>query len=136
MAKKLRLLADYYSQPQKDDRPERRSLVDRSKGEIFEPVDQAEYDRLVEIGAAEDPDEVRRRAREDAERRLEELKAEQDRIEQEIKGASAARAPEKLSGKKLDEALAERGLSAEGTVEEKRERLAAALVDENPPSAP
>lgn len=136
MPKELRLLADSYDQPQKDDTPERRRLAARSKGEVFAPVSDEEYARLVGSGAAEDPTEVRKRAREDAERRLEQLKAEQERIEQEIKGASAAKAPEKLSGRKLDEALSARALSTEGTVEEKRDRLAQAVTAENPPPPP
>lgn len=127
MAKKtLRLIADSYDQRQ-GDKPDS-PLKAIAKGELFEPRSQEEYDRLVDSGAAEDPAELQKRAEEELESRREQLEAEKAQIDEQLKGAKA---PEKLSGKQLDEQLGSRGLSTDGTVDDKRARLAAAVADES-----
>lgn len=129
MAKQLRLTVDLYDQPRKWGQDRDGATIRRMKGEVFEPVSSEEYDRLIEIGAAEDPAEVQKRAEEELERRRDELAAQRDALDAEI-GAVAKSKPESLKGKALDDELVRRGLSTDGTAEEKRARLSEALVTE------
>jgi hypothetical protein len=131
MPSKLRLLADSYDQPQKGHTTNAPNLKPIQKGELFDPVDQAEYDRLVESGAAMDPKREQEQRAEEIERRQAQLEAERDALNEELKGLkSGPIKPERLSAAKLDEELTSRDLSTEGSKEEKQQRLAAALVDE------
>lgn len=126
---KLRLIADSYDQLRKDEPGAR--VDQRRKGDLFEPRDQAEYDRLTSLGVAEDPEQAQQRAREELDRRREQLEAEKDRLEAELAQVDDSD-PGQLKGKQLDAALEDRGLSTEGTAGEKRQRLAAHVAD-NPP---
>lgn len=135
----LRLLVDSYDQPVSDDRrltpggillpPE---TVPRTKGELFEPRDQAEYDRLTELGAAEDPEQAEQRARQELERRRQEIEVERERLDAELSRLDD-QDPAQLKGKALDAALEDRGLSTDGSAAEKRQRLAGAVADDTPP---
>lgn len=139
MAKKnLQLTVGIYDQPQLDKDgnfdPLKGELTRRRKGEVFEAQSDAEYDRLLSFGAAIDPDKAAEAEVASLRARLEELEAERASTEAQI-AANEAKAsedaasldPEELKGKDLDNALTERGLSKEGTAEEKRARLSEAL---------
>jgi hypothetical protein len=80
----LRLLADSYEQPQADDKPSERHLVEYTKGDVFDALSDAEYDRLTEIGAAIDPKVANEQAKAEAEERIASLKAEQDALQSQI----------------------------------------------------
>jgi hypothetical protein len=86
---KLKLLADIYDQPQADDKPSERHLVTITKGQLFEPVTDAEAERLKEIGAALDPKEAAAKAKADAEEEVARLRAAQEALEAEIEAAQA-----------------------------------------------
>jgi hypothetical protein len=86
---KLKLLVDSYDQPQKGDKPSERHLEPISKGQLFEPVSDAERDRLVAIGAALDPKEAAEKAQADAQAEVDRLKAQQEALEAQIEAAQA-----------------------------------------------
>lgn len=129
----LRLVADIYDQPQEwgqgRDAPTNRI----TKGQVFEPLHAQERDRLIEQGAAEDPEEQQRKAEAELNARRAQLDAERAELDAQIEAASID--PEKLKGDKLDEALAARELDQEGSVADKRSRLAA-YIAENALGAP
>jgi len=72
---KLRLLADVYEQTDFDDRGQIKSVTPLAKGDLFVPRDKAERDRLVSLGAAEDPEAKAERAKAEAEARVAEAEA-------------------------------------------------------------
>lgn len=102
-----------------------------NKGDIFEALDQEQYDRLIEAGAAQDPEKAAEQERKDLEVRRSALEAEQARIDAQLAQTTPA---DDLKGKALDEALSAAGLPTDGPADEKRARLAAHQAD-NPPSA-
>lgn len=116
---KLKLLIDSYDQPQSDDDPRGvRALRSISKGELFEPVSDAEAERLKEIGAALDPKEAaeqtRREAADEAERlraRAAALEAEADAAENPPEAANLS----SMSKSDLQARADEAGLTVEGT---------------------
>jgi hypothetical protein len=124
---KLKLLIDSYDQPQKDDDPRGvRSLKALSKGDIFEPVNQAEADRLKEIGAALDPKEAAEQARSDAAAEAQRLRDQAAALEAEADAAEAApdeNALSSLTVPELDQRLADADLPKTGTKDEKVARL-------------
>jgi hypothetical protein len=102
-----------------------------AEGEVFEANSQEEYDRLIDIGAALDPDEAQKQEKAQLDERLAALDAEKaqldDRrkaIQAEAAAASADDDPANLKGKALEDALDAHGLSKDGTADEKRARLA------------
>lgn len=133
MGQRLKLTVDSYDQPVKEGDP-----IRRSRGDLFEANDAAEAKRLIEIGAALDPDEAAKQeaARIEAERaqlqsQIDALEAQSDALDSPQGEPAApgqlAELPEdldELKGKDLDDALEGRGLSKAGTVDEKRQRLA------------
>lgn len=142
MAKQsLKLMVGLYDQPQLDrdgnfDR-EKGTLIRRRQGETFDAQSPEEYDRLIALGAAVDPDKANAAEAETLRARLAELDAERHETEVRLAATEAAAPqldPSSLSGKELDAALDSRGLSTEGKVDEKRTRLAEALSanPENP----
>lgn len=126
MAKTLKLLVASYDQPQSRERDT--DYTPRRRGEVFDAIDQAEYDRLTSIGAALDPDEAQKQeyARLEAERTR--LEAQRADIDAQLAAKSD---PSELKGKELDDALSSRGLSTEGKADEKRARLAEAVAAES-----
>jgi hypothetical protein len=89
----LKLLVDSYDQ-YTDPADPRKGFEPRTKGDVFEARDQAEYDRLTEIGAALDPQKAQEaeRGRLEAERtRLEAEKAKLDEQLKELPSAKSAR---------------------------------------------
>src|SRR4051812_42850964 len=136
MAKKLKLTVGHYDQPKLDKDgnfdPQKGVTTRRTLGQTFEAQSDEEYDRLLSIGAAVDPDKA---AEEEATRlrnRLTELEEERRTTEaqlaaQEQEASSNVPDVSELKGKELDNALTEHGLSKEGSVEEKRARLSEAI---------
>lgn len=126
MAKKLVLTVDSYDQPQKDDDPSGvRSLKALSRGDSFEPVTDAEYDRLVEIGAAVDPQKQNEDAKAEAEQRIAALEAEKAQLEDQIESAQADADPSSLTKPELVSRLEAAGLDTEGSKAELSARYAA-----------
>lgn len=122
MSKKLILTADSYDvlrDPKDASKGTEKTLA---RGDSFVPYSDDEAERLVSSGAAVDPDKQREDELAELDRRRAVLEAERDRIEGDL---SSLTPPEDLKGKQLDEALAAAGLSAEGSADEKRARLAA-----------
>lgn len=124
----LKLQVDSYDQPSKD---EDGDPTPRTRGEVFDANDKREYDRLIEIGAANDPAKAVEQERAEIEERLRALEAQRadlnDRITRE---QSAAVDPSDLKGKELDAALESRGLSTDGSADEKRARLSESVAAE------
>lgn len=136
MAKKLQLTVGHYDQPQLKDGEfdrEKGLTVRRSQGDVFEAQSQDEYDRLIGLGAAVDPDKAKASEAEKLRARLSELDAERRQTEAQLQATEQLN-PAELSGKDLDAALSARGLSTDGKVEDKRARLAESLPGnpENP----
>lgn len=142
MAKlKLQLTVGHYDQPQLDADgnfdPLRGSTERFVQGDTFEAQSQAEYDRLISIGAAVDPDKAKASEAERLRARLAELETERQQTEAQLSAtttAAPALDPNDLKGTDLDSALEARGLSTDGKVDEKRARLSEALSanPENP----
>ena len=141
MAKNLQLTVGLYDQPQLDKDgnfdPLKGQTVRRTQGEVFEAQSPQEYDRLVSIGAAIDPDKAKASEVEKLRARLAELESERQATEVALQATEQVAPqlnPEDLKGKELDDALEARGLSTEGKAEEKRARLAERLSanPENP----
>jgi hypothetical protein len=124
---KLKLLIDSYDQPQKDDDPRGvRNLKALSKGDIFEPVSQAEADRLKEIGAALDPKEAAEKVRADAEAEAQRLRDQAAELEAQADAAESAADEDDLSSltvPELDTRLEAADLPKTGTKDEKVARL-------------
>jgi hypothetical protein len=83
----LKLLADSFEQrlPDKDGRITSDSeLRPYSKGDMFEANSQEEYDRLIESGAAVDPEKEQQRQTAELQARREALEAEQARIDAQL----------------------------------------------------
>jgi hypothetical protein len=127
MALTLRLTASIYDQAQSDDvNPATKRYV---RGDVFEARNQDEYDRLVNAGAAVDPD--KELADESAK-----LEARQAQLQQELASLESRRialasapapAPSELTGADLDAALDDAGLlegNKSKSADEKRQILA------------
>lgn len=85
---KLKLLVDSYDQPQSGDKPSERRLKTISKGELFDPVSDAEEERLKEIGAALDPKEAAQKARDEAEAKAQVLRDQAAALEAQAEEAA------------------------------------------------
>ena len=88
MAKKLTLLAESYEQPnppQGWQYGQPLPTTPHEKGDTIQPRNDEEYQRLVDLGVAEDPDERNKREREQAQQRLEALEAERQQLDEQIK---------------------------------------------------
>lgn len=98
---------------------------DLPRGSLVDLDPEDEHTRtLLELGSIEDPHAAVERQQAELEARQAQLDAERQRLDAEHERARRDHAPvEDLKGDELDHALAERGLSTEGKVEEKRERL-------------
>lgn len=130
----LQLTVGQYDQPVLDTDgnfdPLRGDLAHHERGDTFEAQSQAEYDRLISIGAAIDPDKAKASEAERLRARLTELDAERAQTEAQLSAttiAAPALDPDDLKGAELDAALDARGLSTDGKVDEKRARLAESL---------
>lgn len=88
--KTLRLLVDSYDQPQEGHSRENPSLVTYSRGDVFEARTDAEYDRLVEIEAALDPQEDLKRRKEAAQAEADRLREEAAQLEEQAQAHAAA----------------------------------------------
>jgi hypothetical protein len=122
---KLELIVDSYSSPSSRDADA--VLIPRTRGERFEPLDAQERDRLLEIGAAVDPEEAQKQ-------REEALQAERDQIEARRAALDAELDalvdPSKLKSDDVNAQLNQRNLSTEGNLDERRARLSEALAAE------
>jgi len=126
---KLKLTVDSYEQRLSDDEYKRDVATKHYvRGDTIEPRNTEEKDRLLEIGAAEDPGAEQKRAQEDLDRRQAALDAQRAALDAEAKQVKADAKPEgdPAPGVKKEELQAEadaRGLSAEGTKAELVERI-------------
>jgi hypothetical protein len=141
--KKLRLLVDSYDQPQEGHTRADPNLRALSRGDIFEARSDAEYDRLVEIGAALDPEEDLRRRRDAAEAQAQRLRDEADRLSEEAERQASAVDGESgdlssLTKPELQARAKAAGLSgySDLTKPELVERLQAEGGEEPPPPPP
>ena len=141
MAKKLQLTVGLYDQPNLDADgnfdPLKGTTTRRVQGDVFEAQSPQEYDRLISIGAAVDPDKANAAEAEKLRARLAELETERQQTEVKLQATEQVAPqlnPDDLKGKELDDALEARGLATDGKVEEKRARLAERLSanPENP----
>ena len=85
---KLTLLADSYDQPLSDEPPAPGFPVRTkpySRGDEIVPRNQDEHDRLIEMGAAEDPQERNKREQEQAQARIDALQAEKTQLDERIR---------------------------------------------------
>lgn len=122
---KLELIVDSYSSPSSRDAGA--VLIPRTKGDLFEPLDAQERDRLIEIGAAVDPEEAQKRREAELQAEREQVEARRAQLDAEL---ASLIDPTSLKGKDLDRELNARNLSTDGTVAEKQSRLADALAAE------
>jgi multidrug efflux pump subunit AcrA (membrane-fusion protein) len=87
--KTLKLLATVYNQPHPDHPDDPNRLIPRSEGETFEANSQEEYDRLIDIGAALDPDEAQKQEKAQLDERLAALDAEKAQLDDRRKAIQA-----------------------------------------------
>jgi hypothetical protein len=124
----LKLTATVYDQPDKDDPNDLTKVTTRREGDVFQATSRAEYDRLIEIGAALDPNAYADQERERLQAELDRIQAQKAVLDEQAAAleadASTPDDPSELKGKALDDALDANGLSKDGTADEKRARLA------------
>lgn len=124
---KLKLLVDSYEQPQADDDPRGvRSLKLITRDQVFEPVSDAEAERLKEIGAALDPKEAAEQAKQRAADEAQALRDRAAALEAEADAAEAAPDEdnlETLTVPEIDSRLEAADLPKTGTKDEKIARL-------------
>jgi hypothetical protein len=122
---KLELIVDSYSSPssREPDAP----TIPRTKGQQFEPLDAQERDRLIEIGAAVDPQEAQQRREADLQAEREQVEARRAALDAELASLVDL---SKLKSDDVNAQLNERNLSTEGNLEERRARLSEALAAE------
>lgn len=91
--KALKLTVDIYDQPMGDGRDA--PVERRTRGEVFQARDQSEYDRLVRIGAAVDPEEEQRLEQQRLQARRDQLERDRAALDAELKQVRGEQQPAK-----------------------------------------
>jgi hypothetical protein len=84
MAAKLQLLVDVYNQKVNPDDPKDDLVVTFRKGDLFEPKNQAEADRLEKIGAAVDPKKAQQIEADRIQAERDQLEARKDALDAQL----------------------------------------------------